>query len=353
MLDQSPGPNPTDPSVQRDASAARAATEGAGDAVAPRRLPKSRLERLQPHALLAAWVVIAAVFTIAEPGTFATLANVRTIFGTQSVLLVLAIALLLPLIVGEFDLSIAPTLGFSSMLLAVLNVKHGWALAPAIVVSLAAGLLIGTANGFLVVKIGVNAFIATLGVGTVVTGITYAVSNYEIVSGISSSLVSAMTTEFLGIQVSFYYALALVVILWYILRFTPLGRHMLFAGDNPEAARLCGLPVSRIRMGAFVWCGLLSAAAGIVLAGVLGSADPNGASAYLLPAYAAAFLGSTAVVPGQFNAWGTAIAVYFLITGITGLQLLGLEDWIQYVFYGFSLVVAVTLSHLATRRAAA
>jgi ribose transport system permease protein len=306
----------------------------------------------QRHALLLAWIAIAVAFSILRPDTFATAANIRTIFGTQSVLLILTLALMLPLIVGEFDLSIAPTLGFSAMILAVLNVNHHWATGPAVAVALVAGLVIGAANGFLVVKVGVNAFIATLGVGTIVTGITYAISNYAIVSGISPAVVSAMSSNFLGIQVSFYYALALVIVIWYILRFTPLGRHMLFVGDNAEAARLCGLPVSRLRTGAFIWCGVLSAAAGIVLSGVLGSADPNAASSYLLPAYAAAFLGSTAVVPGQFNAWGTAIAVYFLITGITGLQLLGLQDWIQDVFYGFSLVVAVTLSHLATRRRA-
>ena len=309
-------------------------------------------DRFQRHALLLAWVVIAAIFAVLRPETFATIENFRTIFGTQSVLLILTLGLLLPLIVGEFDLSIAPTLGFASMLLAVLNVNHDWPIGLAAAVAVVAGLAIGTVNGFLVVKIGVNAFIATLGVGTVIAGFTYAISNYAIVSGISPSLVSAVSSNFLGIQVSFYYAIALVVIVWYILRFTPLGRHMLFTGDNAEAARLCGLPVSRLRMGAFISCGLLSALAGIVLSGVVGSADPSASASFLLPAYAAAFLGSTAVMPGQFNAWGTAIAVYFLITGITGLQLLGLEDWIQEVFYGFSLVVAVTLSHLATRRGA-
>lgn len=308
--------------------------------------------RMQRHALLIVWIAMAIVFSILRPSTFATTGNITTIFGTQSVLLILALALLLPLIVGEFDLSIAPTLGFSSMILAVLSVNHHWATGPAVAVALVSGLVIGAINGILVVYFEVNAFIATLGVGTVATGATYAVSNYNIIPNVPQAVVSAVTTNIFGIQISFYYAIALVIVLWYVLRFTPLGRHMLFVGEGAEAARLCGIPVKRLRMGAFIACGFLSAVAGIVLSGTLGSADPNAAASYLLPAYAAAFLGSTAVVAGQFNAWGTAIAVYFLVTGITGLQLLGLQDWIQDVFYGLSLVVAVTLSQLAARRRA-
>ncbi len=232
-------------------------------------------DRLQRHALLLAWIVMSGVSSILRPDTFATTANFRTIFGTQSVQLILTLALLLPLVVGEFDLSIAPTMGFSSMVLAVLTVNHHWATGPAVLVALASGLVFGTVNAILVVKVGVNAFIATLGVGTVATGITFAISDYTVVSGISPTVVTAVSSNLLGIQVSFFYAIALVIVIWYILRFTPLGRHMLFIGDNAEAARLCGIPVSRLRMGAFIWCGLLSAVAGIVLSGVLGSADPN------------------------------------------------------------------------------
>lgn len=304
------------------------------------------------YALVVVWVGVAVLFSILRPSTFATSSNIKTIFASQSVLLILALAVMLPLIVGEFDLSIAATLGFSSILVAVLNVNDGWPIWAAVIVALLIGPMIGFINGLFVVIIGVDALIATLGVGTFIGGIGFAISNYATIPNIDRGLVSVTSEDLGGLPYSFYYGIALGAVLWYVSRYTPLGRHMLFVGEGREVARLSGLPVQKIRLGAFMFAGLISAFAGVVLTGTLGSADPNVGFSYLLPAYAAAFLGSTAVTPGQFNPWGTIISVYFLITGITGLQLLGLADWIQDVFYGVSLVFAVTASRLAARRRA-
>jgi ribose transport system permease protein len=207
-------------------------------------------------------------------------------------------------------------------------------------------------NGFFVVIVGVDALVATLGTGTLITGVGFAVSDYQIIGGVSETLTSAVSERFLGLPLSFYYGLGLCIVMWYIFRYTPLGRHLLFVGAGQEVARLSGLRVQAIRVGAFVACGLIAAIAGVMFAGILGAADPNAGINFLLPAYAAAFLGATAVNPGQFNPWGSFIAVYFLVTGVTGLQLLGLEDWIQQVFYGAVLVAAVTLSRIASRKRA-
>jgi ribose transport system permease protein len=317
------------------------------------RPPKSRVIEgiLYRYGLPAAWLLLAVIFSIIEPSRFASIANVKTIFGTQSVLLVLALGLTLPLAVGQFDLSFNATMATSATLIAVLNVNHGWPILPCVLVAVAVGPLVGLINGIFVEVFAVNAFIATLGVGTVVTGIGYALSNYGTVPGISQSLVDAVSTQVAGLPLSFYYALALVIALWFFFRYIPTGRNMLFVGDGPDVARLSGIRVMRLRMGAFIVCGLFGAFAGVLLAGTFGAAgDPTSTSDYLLPAFAACFLGSTTVSPGEFNAWGTTISVYFLITGVTGLQLLGLNDWIQQVFYGIALVCAVTLSALASQR---
>jgi ribose transport system permease protein len=317
------------------------------------RLSKGRVVEglLYRYGLLAAWVLLAVIFAALEPSQFASIAEVKTIFGTQSVLLVLAIGLMFPLVVGQFDLSFNATMATSATLLAVLNVNHGWAILPCVVVAVLVGPLVGLVNGIFVEVFAVNAFIATLGVGTVVTGLGYALSNYATVPGVSQSLVTAVSTSVAGLPLSFYYAIALVVASWFFFRYTPTGRNMLFVGDGPDVARLSGIRVKRLRIGAFVVSGLLGALAGVILAGTFGAAgDPTQTSDYLLPAFAACFLGSTAVSPGEFNAGGTTIAVYFLITGVTGLQLLGLNDWIQQVFYGIALVCAVTLSAFASRR---
>ena len=105
-------------------------------------------------------------------------------------------------------------------------------------------------------------------------------------------------------------------------------------------------------MFSFIAAGLISALCGIIFAGTLDGADPSAGGTYLLPAFAAVFLGATTITPGRFNPWGTLIAVYFLGTGIAGLQLLGLASWIQPVFYGGALVIAVSFSQVMRGRQA-
>ena len=302
------------------------------------------------YALVFVWVAMAIVFAILRPETFPTSATIQTVFGSQSVLVVLTLALLATLAVGEFDLSVASTLGLSATLIAKLNALEGWPLGVTVLVAILAGILVGFVNGFLVVYIGVDAIVATLGMGTLLLGIALAISNSVTIGGIDQTLLDAANQHFLGLPRSFWYGIVLAAIFWYVLQHTPLGRHLLFVGQNRDVSRLAGIRVDRIRLGAFVATGFLSALAGVILAGTLGAFQSSVAPTYLLPAFAAAFLGSTVVMPGRFNPWGSVIAIYFLITGITGLQLLGLSGWIEQVFYGGALIVAVTLSTLVRRR---
>lgn len=301
------------------------------------------------YALVLAWLAVIVLFSVLRPDSFATTSNLQTILGSQAVLVVLTLGLILPLMVGEFDLSIGAVLALSAIVIAELNVSAGWPVAAAVAVALGCGLLVGLLNGFFVVVVGVDALVATLGMGTLVTGIALGISDLEVLGGISPGLVDVISYRLFGIPLGFYYGLALGLVIWYVFRFTPVGRHLLFVGQGREVARLSGLPVRKLRVGAFVGAGLISALAGVVSAGTLGAADPNAGNSFLLPAFAAAFLGTTAVDPGRFNPWGSIIAVYFLVTGITGLQLLGLAVWIEQVFYGGALVFAVTLSRLVAR----
>jgi ribose transport system permease protein len=132
-----------------------------------------------------------------------------------------------------------------------------------------------------------------------------------------------------------------------------MGRRLLVVGRGREVARLSGIRVGAVRWGSLIASAGIAAIAGILYAGTSGAASPTSGLELLLPAFAAAFLGATAISPGRFNAWGTVVAVYFLVTGITGLQLLGAESYIQNLFYGAALIFAVTLSHFVRRRRAA
>jgi ribose transport system permease protein len=179
------------------------------------------------------------------------------------------------------------------------------------------------------------------------------VTNSSTIGGIDDSLVDAVVGErVLGVPLAFYYALIAVVVMWYVFDYTPLGRRLLFVGRGREVARLNGVAVDRVRFGALVASATLAAAAGVVYAGVLGSADPYSGLNFLLPAFAAAFLGATTILPGRFNPWGAVVAVYFLGTGITGLTMLGIPLWVTNVFNGGALILAVTISQLSRGREA-
>jgi ribose transport system permease protein len=311
------------------------------------------MQQLERWALLLAWIGVVILFSILKPDTYPTSGNFQTIFGSQAVLLMLTLGLILPLTTGDFDLSIASNMSLTSMLIAVLNVQHGWGIVPAVLVGLFAAILVGIINGALVVLIGIDSFIVTLGSGTVLLGIVQWISNATDVTGTSAGLTTwTIGHRIGGISLIFYYGVAATLILFYVFEFTPLGRRLLFVGRGRSVSRLSGLRVTRIRWGSFVFCGLFAGLAGIMYAGSLGGSDPASGQTFLLPAFAAAFLGATAVLPGRFNPIGTFIAVYFLVSGITGLQLLGVQNFVQQLFYGGALVIAVALSTLARRRAA-
>jgi ribose transport system permease protein len=311
----------------------------------------SAREFAERFTLVGAWIAVIVVFSLLRPDTFATSSNFAAILGSQAVLVVLTCGLLIPLTAGDYDLSITGVLTLSAMIIGILNTEHGVPVYACIVLALLMGALVGLINGAFVVTFGIDSFIVTLGTGTFLGGVVLWISDSRTFAGISSQLTGPVVVDrFLGVPLAFYYGLAVVIALWYFLEYTSLGRQLLFVGRNRSVARLSGLRVGRLRWGALVASGVIAAAAGVLYAGVTGAADPVSGAGFLLPAFAAAFLGATSIVPGRFNPWGSFIAVYFLVTGITGLTLLGLESWVQDMFYGGALVLAVTFSQIARRR---
>jgi ribose transport system permease protein len=145
---------------------------------------------------------------------------------------------------------------------------------------------------------------------------------------------------------------ALGIVLWWLLEYTPVGRYLYSIGGNPQAARLAGVRVDRITTSAFALSGVVAAFAGVILAAELGSASPDIGVPYLLPAFSAVFLGATQVFPGRVNVPGTLIAIFLLATGVKGLQLAGAPSYISSLFNGAALIIAVALAARATRRRA-
>jgi ribose transport system permease protein len=309
--------------------------------------------RIEAGALPLAWLAVFVVFSVLLPETFMSSASVSNILGSQAVPLILTLSLVLPLVCGDYDMSVASVATLSAMVIAMLNVQQGWPIATAIAVGIVVALICGLVNGAVIVFFGVDSLIVTLGTGTVIQGLVLWLSDSTTISGISTSLVDLVIGyKLFSVPMAFYYGLALCFLLWYLLQHTALGMRMLFVGRGRDVARLSGIKVGRVRIGALLGSAGLAGVAGALYAGTTGSADPSSGTSFLLPAFAAVFLGATTVIPGRFNAWGAFIAVYFLATGITGLQLLGAESFVQQLFYGGALVIAVSLAQLARRREA-
>ncbi len=306
---------------------------------------------LEGSMLPIAWILLIIGFTIGLPHQFLTIDNFSNIFGSQAVLFVLTMALLVPLTNGDIDLSIGALSGLVSMIIAVLNVNHGVPVVWCCLIGLGIGTLAGLVNGLIVIQFDVDPFIITLATGTVFTGIGEWLSKEQTITGVSAKLSEyTFVKEWLGIPIEFYYGVGIMVIIWYVLQFTPFGQRALFIGQSREVARLSGFKVNRMRLQGFLIAGFVSAISGILFVGTTGSASPGSGTTLLLPAYAAAFLGLTTIQPGRFNAWGSGISVFFLASGVAGLELLGAQDYVQELFYGVVLVVAVVLSRIVNRR---
>jgi ribose transport system permease protein len=302
-------------------------------------------------ALPAAWLALIVAYSVAAPQTFPTMDNVVNILSSQVVLLVLAIAALMPSFVGDFDLSLGGIMGLTAMVVGVLNTQNHMDIWTACIIGLVVAVVAGALNGLFVVFFDTDPLIITLGMGTVFTGLIFFLSGQNTIVGIDNVLSDAtFSTRFLGLPLELYYAVIILLVVWYVSSFTPLGLRALFVGQSRDVARLSGIRVSRLRWGGFVLGGLVAGFAGVLLLGTTGSADPTAATPYLLPAYAAVFLGATSIKPGRFNAIGTGIAVFFLATGVNGLQLLGAQNYVQQLFYGAALIVAVVLSRQLRRR---
>lgn len=306
---------------------------------------------LQRYALLIAMALVFALFTVLLPGVYATAPNLRSMLGAQAVTLILCLAIMFPLRSGEFDLSAAANMLFCAVILGKLT-SSGTPVALSIVLVLLVGTLVGVINAFFIVGLKVNAFLVTLGTMTLFEGFSQGVTGGALITGVPEGLLALARTQVLGLPTAIWIAWLLAAVVWYVFNWTPFGRHLLFVGGNSEAALFSGVPVNRTRAIAFMVAGLLSALAGVVLAGRLGAVDPTIAGSYLLPPYSAAFLGTAVIQLGRFNVVGSVIGVYFITFGVTGLLLLGSPPWVSDVFNGAALVAAVTAAQLTRRERA-
>jgi ribose transport system permease protein len=302
---------------------------------------RGALDRFSGLVVLAGLIL---VFALWIPDVFLTGTNFRAIAGDQAITALLALALVVTLSAGMFDLSIAATMGLAAVTVMKL-MSTGVTPVLAIAAAIGVACVVGLTNGFVVTKLRVDSFIATLGMGSIAAAATYWVSDgKQLLEGIPPGFLQIAQHEMLGVSVTAYYVVIAAVILSFVLGRRPEGRRLYAVGGNPIAARLAGVRVERTVVVAFVVGSALAGFTGVLLAARLGSASPDMGLPYLLPAFTAAFLGATQVQPGRFNPFGTLIAVYLLAVGVKGLQLAGSPSYVNDLFNGLALIVAVALA---------
>jgi ribose transport system permease protein len=293
-------------------------------------------------------VVMIVVFSILSPRAFPTLSNFTNVLSQASLAMIIAGGLTMAVIVGELDLSVGYAASLHGVLVTGLIVSNQLPIAVAILIVLALGALIGVVNGLIVTKLKVNSVIATLGVGTILVGLSYAYSSgVPIVSGVPEAFLQLALGRWLfGIPNPIIVMALVLGGLWLLVERTAIGQEIQAVGGNPAAARLAGINVDRIKILGFVFSGMCAALTGTLLASRLGSGTTNAADSYLLTAFAAVFLGSATLRDGEFHILGTFIGTLIIVLGFNGLNIFGAPTFSQFVFQGAILIVAVGLASL-------
>lgn len=295
-------------------------------------------------------VVLIVFFSILRPTTFATAANASTILLQNAVLVILALAAVLPLIVNEFDLSVASVMGLAAMLTAGLPTLQGLPVPVVITLVLTMGALVGALHALLIVGFGLPSFIVTLGTSSLLGGMILLYSGSSVIfQQLPPALTWLGVGKVVGIGVPIIVMAIVAIVLWFVLEQRPVGRKLYAVGANAQAARLAGVNVGALKSMTLIVTGILAALAGLILTAQTGSASPTTYSAYFLPAFAGAFLSLAAFRIGRYNPIGVVASVYLLAIGISGLGMLGAPSWINPVFNGIALVVAVGISRLFGR----
>lgn len=316
-------------------------------------LGQTLLALLPVYGLVVITLLLTGLFSVLLPQTFPTLLNFKLTLSNQAVIAMLALAVMVPMVAGKIDLSIGYGIVLWMVLAIGLQTNSHLPWPVMLVILLILGALVGVFNALLVELARIDAFIATLGTGTVIYAVALAYTRgQQVIGELSDGFLAIGNGNFLGLPVVGFYVLLISLVLWLVLEFTPIGRFLYAIGANPEAARLNGIPVRKYIVGAFVASGMLTALAGVVLASKLRIGQIGVGLDYLLPALVAAFLGSTTIRPGRVNVWGTVVGITILSVGISGLQQLqsGEASWVTPLFNGLTLLIAIGMASLAGRR---
>lgn len=311
-----------------------------------------RLIRLAPvYGLVILMFGLIVLFSALLPNTFPTLLNLRAILSDKSIIALLSLAAMIPMVAGRIDLTVGYGIVLWHILAISLQTAYGlpWPVAVAVVLCL--GAATGFLNGMLVEVAKIDSFIATLGTGTVLYSLAlWHTGGRQVVGVVPDGFYAINGTFLFGLPITGFYVLVLSFGLWAVLEYTPVGRCLYAIGANQRAAELNGIPTRKFVVGAFVTSGLIAALTGVILASKLRIGQASVGLEFLLPALVGAFLGSTTIKPGRVNVWGTIVGVAILAVGISGIQQFGGSFWVEPMFNGLTLLIAIGIAGYAQRK---
>lgn len=311
-----------------------------------------KIIRLAPvYGLVILTIFLLILFSILLPNTFPTLLNLRAILSDKSIIALLSLAAMIPMAAGRIDLTVGYGIVLWHILAISLQTMYGIPWPIAVLIVLVLGAFVGFLNGLLVEVAKIDSFIATLGTGTILYALAlWHTGGRQMVGVLPDGFYAINGTFVLGLPITAFYIFAIAVTMWLVLEYTPVGRFLYAIGANPRAAELNGIPTRKFVVGAFVTSGLMTALAGVLLASKLRIGQASVGLEFLLPALVGAFLGSTTIKPGRVNVWGTMIGVAILAIGISGIQQFGGSFWVEPMFNGVTLLVAIGIAGYAQRR---
>lgn len=324
------------------------APQEATAAVEPRRQGPSLARTVatnRPTIAVLFLVLLVGYFALQLPDTYLTADNMKSVLTQQSTLLVLAMGVTFVLVIGEFDLSFASTLGLSGAVSILLMSSHDVSPLLAIIAAVLVGGAVGVVNGVAVAWGRAPAFIATLAAGSAAVGIEQLMTNNNTISdNIPVGYLSFTLEEHLGLPWSTWLTLLLVAVSIVVMSFTTLGRRLRATGLNPTAVTLAGISVSLVRLSAFVALGLVAGLAGVMITSQGGSYFPNSGAGLLLPPYSAVFLGAAIIGRGRFSPGATVFGVVFIALLERGLTMMDQKAAVIQLIEGAVLLAAVVLA---------
>jgi ribose/xylose/arabinose/galactoside ABC-type transport system permease subunit len=299
------------------------------------------------YAISVVFLGLLIVLLIASPD-FRDPRNLWNVLQQNSIIGIVALGMLVMMISGGFDLSVGATGAASAVVAAWAFVNFSIPLG--VIGGLAIGLLIGSANGILIAKVGINPFVATLGMQVFVQGLLFVATDAKPIYGLPTDFTFIGLGRIGPVPVAAIIYGIVAVGIWILLRFSRFGHYVYATGGNKEASRLAGVPVDRVIIGAFALGGFLAALGGLVLLGQVNIGQPAMQAAWPLAAIAACVVGGTSLFGGVGTVPGVVVGTLLLGVVANALNLFGVSPYWQPAVTGVIILTAVGIDAFQRKR---